>query len=110
MSGRLSLHRGVGVVDPDGDRSARSGAACYAGSNTDLAQPSSRPDKQIGLCGQTGVGYYLACPGKSFDSINSGVKYTSYEVAKPKIAHQKRPQQYSTVRIALCFLMPHRPD
>lgn len=48
---------GVGVVDPDGDSSARPGAACYAGSYSDLAQPSLRPEKRIGLCGKTGVKY-----------------------------------------------------
>ena len=71
---------GVGVVDPDGDRSGRSGAACDAGSYFELAQPSSRPEKQVGLCGQPASSYYSATSGKSFDPINSGVQYTSYEV------------------------------
>ena len=82
---------GIGGAAPDvaaqrrNTGGARSGAANYAGGSADNARLASCPEKP--LCGQLQSGYYLVCPGKSFQRIMSVPNCTSYEVnPKPKLA------------------------
>lgn len=92
---------GIGGVAPDGDCSAQSRAANYAGKWLANSCPAPRPEKQ-GLCGQAPRRYYSASNGKSFRPIMSSGECPSYEVARqakrPAHVVQSRMEQGSRLR------------